>query len=80
MVAAGLGVSLVPAYIASLTTPGVIFKRVRSNHWTAIDIGMKAKPENPVTEAFLDIARKQFSKTGRSAVSTQPRPNGITGE
>jgi hypothetical protein len=31
---------------------------------------MKAKPENPATKAFLDIARKQFSKAGRSAAST----------
>jgi DNA-binding transcriptional LysR family regulator len=71
LVAAGLGVSLAPASVASLTTPGVIFKRVRSERWTAIDIGMKAKPENPATRAFLDIARKQFSKTGRSHQSSR---------
>jgi hypothetical protein len=80
LVAAGLGVSLAPASVASLTTPGVVFKRVRSKHWTAIDIGMKVKPENPATKAFLEIARKQFSKTSRSPASTQPMPNGITGE
>jgi DNA-binding transcriptional LysR family regulator len=62
LVAAGLGVSLAPACVARLTTPGVIFKRVRSAHWTAVDIGMKAKPDNPAAEAFLAIARKQFTK------------------
>jgi DNA-binding transcriptional LysR family regulator len=62
LVAAGLGVSLAPACVARLTTPGVIFKRVRSAHWTAVDIGMKAKPANPAAEAFLAIARKQFTK------------------
>jgi DNA-binding transcriptional LysR family regulator len=65
LVAAGLGVSLAPACVASLTTPGVIFKKVRSEHWTAVDIGMKEKPDNPAAEAFLAIARKQFSKTDR---------------
>jgi DNA-binding transcriptional LysR family regulator len=66
LVAAGLGVSLAPACVASLTTPGVIFKRVRSAHWTAVDIGMKAKPGNPAAEAFLAIARKQFSLAPRA--------------
>jgi DNA-binding transcriptional LysR family regulator len=64
LVAAGLGVSLAPACVARITTPGVIFKRVRSRHWTAIDIGMKAKLDNPAAEAFLAIVRKQFSKRG----------------
>ena len=64
LVAAGLGVSLAPACVARITTPGVIFKRVRSRHWTSIDIGMKAKLDNPAAEAFLEIARKQFSKRG----------------
>jgi DNA-binding transcriptional LysR family regulator len=64
LVAAGLGVSLAPACVARITTPGVVFKRVRSRHWTSIDIGMKAKLDNPATEAFLAIVRKQFSKRG----------------
>jgi DNA-binding transcriptional LysR family regulator len=61
LVAAGLGVSLAPACIASLATPGVIFRRVRSKHWTSVDIGMKVKPDNPAAAVFLAIARKQFS-------------------
>jgi DNA-binding transcriptional LysR family regulator len=61
LVAAGLGVSLAPACVASLTMPGVIFKRVRSRHWTSIDIGMKLKLDNPATGSFLTIARKQFA-------------------
>jgi DNA-binding transcriptional LysR family regulator len=62
LVAAGVGVSLAPACVASLKMPGVIFKKVKSRHWTSVDIGMKAKFENPATEAFLIIARRQFSK------------------
>jgi DNA-binding transcriptional LysR family regulator len=64
LVAAGLGVSLAPACVARITTPGVVFKRVRSRHWTAIDIGMKSKLDNPAAEAFLAIVRRQFSRQG----------------
>jgi DNA-binding transcriptional LysR family regulator len=70
LVAAGLGVSLAPACIARLAMPGVIFKRIRSQHWTSVDIG-KAKLENPATEAFLTIARAQFSKLAKSAAPTK---------
>jgi DNA-binding transcriptional LysR family regulator len=64
LVAAGLGVSLAPACVARITTPGVVFKRLRSRHWTSIDIAMKAKLDNPATQAFLAIARQQFSQRG----------------
>lgn len=74
LVAAGVGVSLAPACVASLTMPGVIFKKVRSRHWTSIDIGMKTKLENPATEAFLTIARKQFTLTGNLAASGRGKP------
>jgi DNA-binding transcriptional LysR family regulator len=62
LVEAGLGVSLAPACVARITTPGVIFKRVRSRHWTSIDIGMKTKLDNPAAEAFLTIVRLRYSK------------------
>src|SRR5580693_6241068 len=62
LVAAGLGVSLAPACVARITTPGVVFKRVRSRHWTSIDIGMKTKLDNPAAEAFLTIVRRQFAR------------------
>ena len=64
LVAAGLGVSLAPACVARITTPGVVFKRLRSRHWTSIDIGMKTKLDNPAAEAFLAIVRRQFSRQG----------------
>jgi DNA-binding transcriptional LysR family regulator len=72
LVAAGLGVSLAPACVASLAMPGVIFRRVRSRHWTSVDIGMKAKPDNPAATVFLKIAGKYFSKAGKTSESTQP--------
>ena len=61
LVAAGLGVSLAAACVRRITTSGVIFKRVRSKHWTSIDIGTKAKLDNPAVEPFLKIARQQFA-------------------
>ena len=64
LVAAGLGVSLAPACVARIATPGVVFKRLRSRHWTSIDIAMKTKFDNPATAAFLAIVRRQFSRRG----------------
>jgi DNA-binding transcriptional LysR family regulator len=72
LVAAGLGVSLAPACVASLAMPGVVFKSVRSRHRTSVDIGMKAKPDNPAATVFLKIADKYFSKAGKTSESTQP--------
>ncbi len=69
LVAAGLGVSLAPACVRSLAMPGVVFKRVRSRHWTSVDIGMKAKPDNPAATVFLNIAGKYFSKAGRASIN-----------
>jgi DNA-binding transcriptional LysR family regulator len=57
LVAAGLGVSVAPACIGSLTTPGVTYRNLRSRHWTSVDIGMKVGQENPATETFLEIVR-----------------------
>ena len=62
LVAGGLGVSLAPACVASLAMPGVVFKKLRSKQWTSIDIGRKVKPDNPATDAFLAIVRKQFAR------------------
>lgn len=61
LVAAGLGVSLAPACVASLGLPGVVFKRLRSKHWTSVDIGMRSEPDNPAALLFLKIAARYFS-------------------
>ncbi len=68
LVAAGLGVSLAPACIASIVTPGVTFKKVRSRRWTSVDIGRTTNPKNPAAAAFLEIARRQFAKPNRTPV------------
>jgi DNA-binding transcriptional LysR family regulator len=57
LVAAGLGVSLAPACVGNLTMPGVAYRKLRSRHWSSVDIGTKADVENPAAEAFLRIVR-----------------------
>jgi DNA-binding transcriptional LysR family regulator len=61
LVAAELGVSLAPDCVRRIATGGVVFARVRSRHWTSVDIGRKAKLDNPAAEAFLRLARQQFA-------------------
>jgi DNA-binding transcriptional LysR family regulator len=62
LVAAGLGVSVAPACIGSLTMPGVAYRKLRSRHWTSVDIGMKVGQENPAAEAFLGIVRPALKR------------------
>lgn len=71
LVAAGSGISLGPACVASLAMPGVVYKKLRSRHWTSIDIGSKPTLDNPAAETFLSIVRGQFSKRSHSSA-----PNG----
>ncbi len=62
LVAAGSGISLAPACVANFAMPGVVYKKVRSRHWTSIDIGLKPNLDNPAVQALLSIVRRQFSK------------------
>ena len=62
LVAAGSGISLAPACVANFAMPGVVYKKVRSPHWSSIDIGLKPNLDNPAVEAFVSIVRRQFSK------------------
>jgi hypothetical protein len=48
--------------------PGVVYKKVRSRHWTSIDIGLKPDLDNPAVEALLSIVRRQFSKKSSGSV------------
>jgi DNA-binding transcriptional LysR family regulator len=62
LVAAGSGISLAPACVANFAMPGVVYKNVRSRHWTSIDIALNPNLDNPVVKALLSIVRRQFSK------------------
>lgn len=68
LVAAGLGVSLAPACVANFVMPGIIYKKVRSQHRTSVDIAMRPQLRNPAAEGFLSIVREQFSRKAK------PRP------
>lgn len=57
LVAAGLGVSVAPACVANYMMPEVTYRKLRSRHWSSIDIGMRSDLENPAAEAFLQIVR-----------------------
>ncbi len=57
LVAAGLGVSLAPTCVGKLTTPGVVYRKLRSRHWSSVDIGTKVDVENPAAQEFLRMVR-----------------------
>jgi DNA-binding transcriptional LysR family regulator len=61
LIAAGLGVSIAPACVSSLTMPNVVYRRLRTTHRTSVDIGMRRDFHSPVAAAFLAIIREQFS-------------------
>jgi DNA-binding transcriptional LysR family regulator len=73
LVAAGSGISLAPACVANFAMPGVVYKKVRSRHWSSIDIGLRPNLDNPAVEALLSIVRSQFSKQKASSAPRQAR-------
>jgi DNA-binding transcriptional LysR family regulator len=60
LVAAGLGVSLAPACVGSLLMPGVTYRKLRSCHWSSVDIGMKLDLQNAAVQTFLQIVRLEL--------------------
>jgi hypothetical protein len=43
---------------------GVTYRKLRSRHWSSIDIGMRADIENPAAEVFLEIVRPVLKQGG----------------
>jgi len=68
LIAAGLGVSIAPACVASLIFPDIVYKPLRSAHRTSIDIGRRKGLDNPAADAFLKIVRQHFQ--GKSGTNT----------
>ena len=63
LVAAGLGVSIAPACVAKMSTPGVVFRRiVTKDAFTEIALGRRDEPATPTAEAFVRLARETFGK------------------
>jgi DNA-binding transcriptional LysR family regulator len=63
LVAAGLGISLVPACVATVVFPGAIFRPLRSKRWTSVDIGTRATGVSATAEAFVETVRAHFART-----------------
>ena len=61
LIAAGLGVTIAPACVATLAMSDVVFRRLRSTHRTTVNIGFRWDLASPVAGAFLRIIRQQFS-------------------
>jgi DNA-binding transcriptional LysR family regulator len=62
LVAAGVGVSLAPACVASVTYPGAIFRPIRSKRWTSVDIGTRVDGVCATAIAFVETVRGYFSE------------------
>ena len=56
LVAAGLGVSLAPACVATVAIPGAIYREVRGTCGTTVDLGIKAGSTMTLARNFIEIA------------------------
>src|SRR5579863_6240075 len=62
LVAAGLGVSLAPACVATVAIPGAIYRDVRGACRTTVDLGIKEGPDQVLARNFMGIAREYLAK------------------
>jgi DNA-binding transcriptional LysR family regulator len=62
LVAAGLGVSLVPQCLANLAIPGAVYRDVQSTSRTTVDSGIRLGSTCTMTANFLKLARKHLAK------------------
>jgi DNA-binding transcriptional LysR family regulator len=69
LVAAGLGISLVPACVATVAFPGAIDRPIRSKRWTSVDIGTRVGGVSATAEAFVETVRGHFMAK-RTSTST----------
>jgi DNA-binding transcriptional LysR family regulator len=62
LVAAGLGVSLAPACVASVAIPGAVYREVRGACRTTVDLGIKTGAPATLAGNFMAIARERFAR------------------
>ena len=62
LVAAGLGVSLAPACVATVAIPGAIYREVRAACRTTVDLAIKAGSATMLAGNFIEIARERLAK------------------
>jgi DNA-binding transcriptional LysR family regulator len=59
LVAAGLGVTLVPASLVSLHRTGVVYRPLKGRaHMVRLAVAYRSRSQPPVVQAFLDLARR----------------------
>jgi DNA-binding transcriptional LysR family regulator len=62
LVAAGLGVSLAPACVATVAIPGAVYREVHAACRTTVDLSIKAGPDKSLARNFMEIAREHLAK------------------
>ncbi len=62
LVAAGLGVSLAPACVASVAIPGAVYREVHAACRTTVDLGVKSGSATILATNFMEIARKHLAQ------------------
>jgi DNA-binding transcriptional LysR family regulator len=62
LVAAGLGVSLAPACVATIAIPGAVYREVHAACRTTVDLGMKTGAATALIANFVEIARGHLAK------------------
>jgi DNA-binding transcriptional LysR family regulator len=61
LVAAGLGVSLVPACVATVAFPGAIYRPLRSKRWTSVEIGTRSTGSSATAIAFAHTVQAHLA-------------------
>jgi DNA-binding transcriptional LysR family regulator len=62
LVAAGLGVSLAPACVATVAIPGAVYREVRAACRTTVDLGIKSGSATTLAGNFIAIAREHLAR------------------
>jgi DNA-binding transcriptional LysR family regulator len=62
LVAAGLGVSLVPACVATVAFPGAFYRPLRSKRWTSVDIGSRSTGTSATAKAFAQTVQAHLGQ------------------
>jgi DNA-binding transcriptional LysR family regulator len=62
LVAAGIGVSLAPACVASVVIPGAVYRVLDAGCKTTVDLGIKSGSAVVLASNFIEIARQHLAK------------------
>jgi DNA-binding transcriptional LysR family regulator len=61
LVASGLGVSLAPACVGTVTIPGAVYRDVHATGRTTVDLGVKAGSQKILVTNFMQIASQHLA-------------------